>query len=386
MGHKSIYHRLYLMLVIISLVSISVQVNSYSGLAISDEADPISVIIDTDVGQDDILAILYLIQEPSVSVKAITVSAGVSYVESGVNNILNMLDYLGIDDIPVAGGQDKSLNVNHTFPPNWRDGSNNFYGVNIPNTDMQAAELNASELIVSKIENYPYNYTIVALGPLTNIAQALISEPLIKTRIDSIHMMGGAVNVDGNVGHEYPAIPNFAAEWNFYVDPHAADIVFKSEIPISLVPLDATNDVPQTQEFLLEFQEANQTLFADFAIKFMNPGLYFWDPLTVVALVNPNVVTWEDYFIEIELELNNHEGQTISKDGMGSNAKVATSGNRELFEDTYIHVLNLNEVIISDTESSNTKESAVIGLIPLIAILFYIQRHSRVRILSKNSK
>ena len=182
MGRKVIYHRIFLISALICLFPISIQFKSISGLAISDVEDPVSVIIDTDVSKDDILAILYLIQEPSVSVKAIIVSTGVSYVESGVNNILKMLDYLGIDDIPVAGGQDKALNVNHAFPATWRDGSNNFWRVNIPNTDMQASELNASELIVTKIEKHPYNYTIVALGPLTNIAQVLINEPLIKTK------------------------------------------------------------------------------------------------------------------------------------------------------------------------------------------------------------
>ena len=183
-------------LLIFNLSVSFINVTSTNGGNIS-EINPISIIIDTDGGTDDFLAILYLLQDPVVTVKAITVSNGVTYVESGVNNILRLLDYLDINDIPVAGGQDKPLIVDHGFPAVWREGSNSFYGVILPETTVQPSKLNATGLIISEILSSSENITIVAFGPLTNVAQVLERKPEVKNRIDAIHMMGGAVTVDG---------------------------------------------------------------------------------------------------------------------------------------------------------------------------------------------
>ncbi|MFW9974583.1 MAG: nucleoside hydrolase [Candidatus Thorarchaeota archaeon] len=301
--------------------------------------DDIRVIVDMDAAPDDWQSILYLLKHPAVTVLGIGVSCGVSYVNTGVSNTLGILEYLGIDDIPVAAGKETPLVFDHAFPTPWREASNNFYGLDLPTTSLEPSTMNASELIITLIESSEENVTLIALGPLTNIAIALSTEPSIKSKINQILLMGGAINVPGNVGLESD-IPNYVAEWNIWVDPHAADIVFKSTLPIRMIALDATNQVPQTQAFLDRLEGVMRTTEAHLLYDMITVGLYFWDQLTVVTLTNPEVVTFEGHCIEIIVNLENHEGQTNSTDTGSINALVAVAADAALFENLFIGYIN----------------------------------------------
>jgi pyrimidine-specific ribonucleoside hydrolase len=303
------------------------------------------VIVDMDVDPSDTGALLYLLKHPGVSVRGVTVSCGITYVPWGVANVLRLLDYVGFRDIPVAAGKEAPLVGDNAFPSAWRGGSYNFYGLELPVTDLHPSVMNASELIVSVISSSVENITLVATGPLTNIALALQADPSIKDSIDVIHIMGGAVTVPGNVGFEYPPIPNFVAEWNIWVDPHAADIVFKSGVPITLIPLDATNEVPITEASLTKWEDEVRTREAEVAHYFVqfSLGLYFWDQLAAVALTNPSVVTFESHDIEVLIDDENQTGWTQSIAQDPPNTQVAVHADAELFENLFIETINYLE-------------------------------------------
>jgi inosine-uridine nucleoside N-ribohydrolase len=326
-------------LILMTLVLILSTRSVSSSVGILSSQDEIKVIVDMDAAPDDWQSILYLLKHPSVTVIGIGVSCGVSYVDTGVTNTLGILEYLGKNDIPVAAGKETPLVVDHAFPTPWREASHNFYGLDLPTTTLTPSSLNASDLIISLIESTEGNVTLIALGPLTNIAIALDTEPSIESRIDEILLMGGAIDVPGNVGLESD-IPNYVAEWNLWVDPHAADIVFKSGLPIRMNSLDATNQVPQTQAFLDRLGAVMSTTEALLLYDMITVGLYFWDQLTVVALTNPEVITLEEHCIEIVLDLENHEGMTNSTDAGCANALVAVSADASLFEDLFIGYIN----------------------------------------------
>ncbi len=312
------------------------------------------VIVDMDAAPDDWASILYLLKHPSINILGIGVSCGVSYVDAGVTNTLGILEHLGIEDIPVAEGKDTPLVVDHAFPTTWRDASYNFYGLDLPPTTLQPSVMNASELIISIIDGSSGNITIVALGPLTNVAIALEADPSIKSKIDEIRLMGGAIDVPGNVGPESgDTIPNYVAEWNLWVDPHAADIVFSSGVPIVMIPLDATNQVPQTQDFLDSLESVMRTPEAYLLYNMTTPGLYFWDQLTAVSLTNPEVITsYEAHCIEIIVDLENHEGQSNSTDADCVNAMVAMTVDASAFE--YLFVGYINDDLPETTSSSSS--------------------------------
>ncbi len=364
--------------IVLVLILVLSSCNNIPSIAGIPSQEDIKVIVDMDAAPDDWASILYLLKHTFVTVLGIGVSCGVSYVDTGVANTLGILEHLEIEDIPVAAGKDTPLVVNHEFPTPWRDGSYNFYGLDLPTTTLQPSSMNASELIISLIENTTENVTIIALGPLTNVAIALEAEPSIKNKIDEILLMGGAIDVPGNVGLESD-IPNYVAEWNIWVDPHAADIVFGSALPIRMVALDATNQVPQTQAFLDRLEGVMTSPEALLLYNMTTPGLYFWDQLTVVALTNPEVVTLEEHCIEIILDLENHEGQTNSTEYGCTNAQVAVSADASTFEDLFIGHINGDLPTTTTTITDVPLEVLVLlvagsGVVILVFVLLFLMK------------
>lgn len=332
---------------------------------------PIPIILDVDVDTSDTNALLYLLKNPLVSIKAITVCCGVTYIDAGVENVLKLLDYLDIENIPVAGGSPSPLVANHSFPTEWREASNNFYGVSLPTTPNQPSEKNASELIVTMLHEAETPMPILALGPLTNIAHAIQRDPTVTQKIARIDIMGGAVNVPGNIGNVYPPIPNYVAEWNFYIDPHAAEIVFSSIENIRLVPLDATNQVPITAGFKTKLEEQKQTKEAEIAYQLLVEGLFFWDELTAVAFTNSEVLILEMNHINIVIDQETHEGQTVKNASAPTNAAVAIGADPVAFEELFLSAINHEtKTTTTTTTEQGTNYEGFIPLVMGLGVLF----------------
>ena len=161
--------------------------------------------------------------------------------------------------------------------------------------------------------------TVLALGPLTNIATALEREPRTVARLGQLVIMGGAIDVAGNAPEEGPAA---VAEWNMYVDPTAASLVFKSGLPITLIPLDATNRVPIDREFVSSFAARDHSFLGKVAADLLateqamiDSHAYFaWDPLAAVAAIEPGVVRTREQAIEI-VRTGDQRGQIRVTDG-----------------------------------------------------------------------
>lgn len=328
----------------------------------------IPLIIDSDGAPDDVYAIVYLLKHPDYEVIGLSLSCGVSFVQEGAENFVKMLDYLDYRDIPVAAGKETPMYVQNAFPTPWREGSYNFFGLELPDTELTVSEMNASELIISLIQESEQMVTLVTLGPLTNVAIAFEKEPSIKENIEIINIMGGTINVPGNVGLE-SSIPNYEAEWNFYVDPHAVDIVLGSQIPILLVPLDATNKVPITEEFKTKLGNEMVTREAEIVHQFLDTNLFFWDILTVVALSNPEVVTLEMFDLEVVVDQENHEGEILSVDS-GYEVQAAIDADKDVFETQFIAIINS----IPSSDTSETGGSLIsFHILGIIVVVFGVK-------------
>jgi inosine-uridine nucleoside N-ribohydrolase len=189
---------------------------------------------------------------------------------------------------------------------------------------------------------------IVASGPLTNIAEALTNSPDIVDNIEMIYIMGGAVKVGGNVGFSGVGIENQFAEWNIYVDPHAANLVFNSGAPITLVSLDATKDVPVTTRFYRTLEANRPTLEAGFIYDLLTAnlsmiqsgGTQFWDELTAAIATDESLATFETFELQVVEEEGPESGYTKPTEG-GAKIRVAVSANAERFEGTFLNVLNI---------------------------------------------
>jgi inosine-uridine nucleoside N-ribohydrolase len=300
------------------------------------------------MAQDDMHAILYLLQHPDVEVKAITVvGTGETHCEPGVRHALGLLALNGAEDVPVACGPETPLEGDHSFPSAWRQDVDNLYGLGLPEGE-DTTVLSAPELIIAVVNGSPGQVTIVAVGPLTNVAQAIQDSPEIVPNIRMIYVMGGAVEVAGNVGVSGVGIDNRHAEWNIYVDPHAANIVFGAGAPVTLIPLDATQDAPVTQRFHRMLEGRRDSPEVEFVYELLTAnlqlmqfgGFHFWDSLTAAIFTDESLATFESYNIEVVEVEGPESGYTEPTPG-GAEVRVAVSADGRRFEEMFLETLNL---------------------------------------------
>lgn len=312
---------------------------------------PRPTIIDTDMAGDDWMAILYLLNRPDISVEAITVTGtGEAHCEPGVRNAMRLTALAGQPEIPVSCGRETPLRGNHSFPAAWRENVDALAGLTLPDNPASPSPQSAVKLLATTIETSPDKITILALGPLTNLAEILEAAPGLKDKIEMIYIMGGAVDVPGNVGYSRAGIDNPFAEWNIYVDPHAAALVFRSGVPITLVPLDATNHAPVTENFVKRIKNDRQTPEARFVFDLLTKyydfiqsgGYYFWDPLAAAILTDNSLGTFETKTLIVIEEEGNDSGRT-QVSGDGAPIRVAVNADGERFEQLFLDALNAFE-------------------------------------------
>jgi inosine-uridine nucleoside N-ribohydrolase len=302
------------------------------------------VIIDTDMAPDDWLAILYVLQRQDLDVIAITVTGtGEAHCGPGVENALGLAALAGQPDIAVACGPETPLQGNHAFPDPWRSASDTVLGIDLPDNPNGPAAQSAVELIVGA----PEGTTLLTLGPLTNLAEAFQASPDLAQRLAAVYIMGGAVDVEGNVGVSGVGIDNPHAEWNFYVDPLAVEIVLASGAPITLVPLDATNYTPATIAFFDRLRANQPTPESRLAVEILsrqtdflaNGELSFWDPLTASILVDESLAKFKTRTLKV-ITVEGPEGGRLVAADTGVDVRYATSADQTRFEDQFLEVLN----------------------------------------------
>lgn len=317
------------------------------GVAPPVAADALPVIIDTDMAPDDWMAILYLLQRPDVDVRAITVmGTGEAHCGPGVRNALDLGVLAGRPEIPVACGRQTPLAGDHAFPAAWREGVDNLLGLALPRNPNPPAAESAVELLARSVRESPRRVHLLALGPLTNVAEALEADPTFAGNLHMITIMGGAVSVPGNV-HLALDNANEWAEWNIYADPHAAALVFASGAPITLVPLDATQYAPATLDFYRRLGQDRTTPAAEFIYRVLTQKesdlragwYYFWDALAAAIVTDESLATFQ----EMSLVAIDHEGPQSGRTAVSGNGhpmRVATFADQARFEALFLDALN----------------------------------------------
>ncbi|WP_158822395.1 nucleoside hydrolase [Granulicella sp. S156] len=266
----------------------------------SRSAGPRRIIIDTDPGVDDAFAIFLAITSPELKIEAITAVAGNVPLSFTLPNALRLVEIAGRTDIPVAAGATAPL-VRRLISATDVHGQNGFAGAEFPAPSVKPVSEPAVDVLRAIIGRNPGEITLVCLGPLTNIAQALQADPALAGKIAQITMMGGSLS-GGNISP--------AAEFNFYVDPEAADIVFRSGVPITMVGLDVTEKVTFTEKHLAMLEAANGPVSMaaakiarqefGLARKRGASGFHMHDPLAMSSLLDSEILRLEDYLVKIE--------------------------------------------------------------------------------------
>jgi len=286
------------------------------------------ILLDCDPGHDDALAIALAVARPELEVLAVTTVAGNAPLERTTRNALRVLTLLGRADIPVAAGADRPL-VRDPWVPVEFHGLSGLDGADLPEPAAAAVEASALELSAELLRRGDRPVTVVATGPLTNVALLLRAAPPLRDRIAEIYLMGGSLG-EGNT--------TASAEFNIWTDPEAAAVVFESGIPIRMAGLDITHQalvLPPDIERLEGLGTRAGQVFADlmrfFAIH--HRDRYGWDgppihdAVAVAWLVAPGIIRSESLRVDVETSGTLTRGRTVAdREGLAGRPPNAQVG------------------------------------------------------------
>ena len=277
------------------------------------------VVIDTDPGYDDAVALALVLSHPErLSIEGCVSTAGNQTLAKVTDNLTKLLSFYGRQDIPVCMGAPKPL-VKPLVTAAAVHGESGLDGADLPPSTIVPVAATATEFIGRIARRRPEEHeektlglTILALGPLTNIALLLIEDPAVADSIDRIVLMGGGLGT-GNV--------TSAAEFNIYADPEAAQVVFNAHIPLVMAGLDATNQaliLPDEIDRLRSRGKASRmiaNLFDHYtagATRRGIPGCRLHDPAAAAYLLEPTIFTGMDYHVQIETKGQLTRGMTVA--------------------------------------------------------------------------
>jgi purine nucleosidase len=300
---------------------------------------PRRIIIDTDPGQDDAIAILLAVASPEVEVVAITTVAGNVPQPLVTDNALALLALAGREDIGVYRGCERPL-LRPLFTAEYVHGPTGVDGADLPDPTVPVRSTHAVDHIIETcLAGDDHTLTLCPIGPLTNIAMAIAKAPAIVPKIAEILWMGGAFDEPGNTTE--------VAEFNAYVDPHAAHIVFTSEIPLTIFPLDVTHRAlmyPHHVEALAD----HETPVADAAAgmirfyerydidKYEIPGAPMHDPCVIAYCIDPTIFSGALRHVEVDTTHEATIGNTYIDDAGEPNATVIVDVDADRFFDLVV--------------------------------------------------
>ena len=274
---------------------------------------PRKIIIDTDPGIDDAMAIFYALESPELDVVGLTTVFGNAHTSTCTTNALKLLEIAERTDIPVAPGVDAPLAMPYRGPVAFVHGTDGQGDVFLSPPTTSPAAIDAANFIIQTVMNAPGEITLVALGPLTNVAIAMQLEPTLTTHLVEIVLMGGNAFRGGN------ASP--AAEANILNDPEAADIVFGADCPIVMAGLDVTEQTLMTSADISTIARLDNprarhlAAILPFYQEFYRSrlgidGIYIHDSSTITYLLAPHLYTWVEYPIRVDIGSSVCRGKT----------------------------------------------------------------------------
>lgn len=263
---------------------------------------PRKIIIDTDPGVDDTMAIFFALSSPELDVVGLTTIFGNVHTELATKNALRLLSIAGRDDIPVAHGADDALTGDFEGPVPYVHGEDGQGDIFLPDPAGVPLDLSAAEFIIEQLRANPGEITLVPVGPLTNIALALRLEPRITDWVDEVVLMGGNALVPGN------ASP--AGEANIRNDPEAADLVFGANWQVTMVGLDVTLRVHMEPQHIADYATHGNPLSDHitrilphyrnyFEANYDAEGIFVHDSSAIAYLVDPDLFTLRRWPIRV---------------------------------------------------------------------------------------
>lgn len=286
--------------------------------ATSNNMDPVSVqlpapkepvrtklIIDTDPGIDDAMAIFMAFQSPELEVIGLTTIFGNGPIPLVTRNALYLCEVAGLTSMPIAEGCSEPLKGGAPRVADFAHGSDGLGNTFPPEPKMRTIDKSAVDFLIEKVKEFPHEVTVLALGPLTNIAKAIQKDQSFASNVNKIFVLGGSFLASGNV--------NPAAEANIYGDPDAADLVFTSGADIVVIGINLTTQLKLTEADLLEIRDAKGRFgkyVYDMCKFYKNwhiesdglDGIFLHDPGCLAALLDPSLFTYRKGALRVETQ------------------------------------------------------------------------------------
>jgi len=259
-----------------------------------------NIIIDTDPGGDDALALAMVLQNPEINILGITTTYGNVPLKKTTVNALRILNYFNRLDIPVIQGADKPFKGTAMTAEDFH-GQDGMGDTTLPSPNDKPLKINAIDFLYKSIMANKNNITIIALGPLTNLATLFIKFPDVMQYINSLVIMGGTLDI--------PAVTRYG-EFNFFNDPLAQSIVLKSSVKKFLASLDVTNKVFLNEKEIVKYKNTRTRggRFLYDTSRFWKKNLsenepfILWDPVGIGQFLAPELFTFEQVDITVETE------------------------------------------------------------------------------------
>ncbi len=307
------------------------------------------VIIDTDPGTDDAMAIYLALNSPELQVQAITAVPGNVVAKQALENALKLVSLADRCDIPVAAGAQHPL-MQKTYTALYWHGKNGLADIELPTPKCKVDPRFAPDLMIELVHEYPHEITLIPIGPLTNIALAVSKDPSIVGLVKDIVIMGGSIsggNVDG------------AAEANIFGDPEAAQIVFNAGWVVTMVGSDVGERTLMERKHLTQLETGHGpendmvTRIARFYIERSEKngwhGAAMYDPLAVATVIDPSLVQLKDMHVDVETRGEFTRGETVAN-RMGGNEKNVLHGDHYEIEGYEPLKNNARVAVASDAE------------------------------------
>jgi pyrimidine-specific ribonucleoside hydrolase len=251
---------------------------------------------------------------------------------------------MGWKNVQVAAGCDCAVDANaNAFPTSWREGADNFWGIPLPEYKGKSIGISGVDLIINLSNQYPGELVVVITGPETDMALALQKDPGIKDRIRKIVVMGGAVDVGGNIQADDPSKTNTTAEWNIWVDPMAAAQVFFSGIHLDIIPMDPVPDVELDRPFAQKVGAVNlpganlmATMWTTEFGWYSSDQIWIYDALAAIAVDHPENYTWIGAPVWVVTQVGPDQGRTVKGGGTSDHVRYASHADEQgVLDDLY---------------------------------------------------
>jgi len=302
---------------------------------------PKRIIIDTDPGVDDALTFLLALASPEIQLEALTTTQGNVTLEKATRNALSVLELGRASHIPVASGSRYPL-VQPLRASAYVHGESGIGNSQLPEPQTKPVAQHAVDYLIKRVLAEPNEISIFPIGPLTNIAMAIRKEPRFAKAVNELVIMGGAILEHGN------STPQ--AEFNIYVDPHAAHIVFHSGIPITLIPLDVTHKCLLLQPHvdrlmkipspISRFIRDAIEIYLKYSFELGYAGSALHDPLTLATIIAPELLTLKEYYVDVDISGGVSMGKTfadiLNVTKQPANMKVAMNVRGEEFIELFL--------------------------------------------------